>query len=339
MRLAALLGSLALSCVLSELLVLAALGVQPKFPRRVVGAPWGLRMNEPGARYRHASADVDVEMRINGQGLRADREHAREKPPGVRRIVALGDSFTIGYEVALEDCFASVLERELARRGLAAEVLNAGVSGFGSAEACLYLERELIHYQPDLVLLSFHDNDLADNVRSGLFALRGEELVPAAERYVPGGGLADALNRSRLLSLAAERSNAFAFVKEQVSWRLKQGLTAARSAPAAPGEDPAARLCVAILERMRAFLQARGIPLLIQSIPSPPGDGPLVEGLPPGLEGRPGVHVVPAKRFLDPLVGREPLYHRRSHGHWTPLAHRRSGEHLAALIVRERLLR
>ena len=36
------------------------LGEQPKFPRRVVEAPFGLQNNQPGARYRHKSADVNT---------------------------------------------------------------------------------------------------------------------------------------------------------------------------------------------------------------------------------------------------------------------------------------
>ncbi|MEZ4290376.1 MAG: hypothetical protein R3E53_07505 [Myxococcota bacterium] len=52
-----------------------------------------------------------------------------------------------------------MLEQELRRAGLQVEVLNAGVSGYSNAEALLYLERELLKYDPDLVLLSFFAND------------------------------------------------------------------------------------------------------------------------------------------------------------------------------------
>src|SRR4029453_16189824 len=84
----------------AELAVTLGLGEQVKFPRHVVAAPWGLRFNEPGAVYRHKSADVEVWFRIDQQGMRDDRDFAYAKPPGVKRIVSLGDSFKIGYEVA-----------------------------------------------------------------------------------------------------------------------------------------------------------------------------------------------------------------------------------------------
>ena len=186
-RLALLGCSVLVSCFLLELGVVLVRGEQAKFPRHVVGAPFGLRINEPNATYRHKSADVTVQFRINGQGMRANRDYPREKPPGIKRIVSMGDSFTVGYEVDVSETFSSVLESELRSRGVMVEVLNAGVSGYGTAEECLYLERDLFRYDPDLVLVSFYGNDLVDNVRSGLFRLEGDRLVESASSYVPAG--------------------------------------------------------------------------------------------------------------------------------------------------------
>lgn len=97
--------------------------------------------------------------------MRADRDYSYTKRPGVQRILSLGDSFTIGFEVDYDQTFSRVMEDELNAAGRRIEVLNAGVSGFGNAEECLYLERELMKYQPDLVIVSFYANDLDDNVR------------------------------------------------------------------------------------------------------------------------------------------------------------------------------
>ena len=112
----------------------------------------------------------------------------------MKRIVSLGDSFTIGFEVDVEDCFSSVLERALQKKGHGVEVLNAGVSGYSTAEACLYVERELLKYDPDLVLLSFYHNDVRDNIRTGLFRIEHGELVQTGDEYVPMGRLANFLN-------------------------------------------------------------------------------------------------------------------------------------------------
>lgn len=363
--LATLLAASLLSAALLEIGVLVALGPQVRFPRRVVGAPFGLRINEPNARYWHHSPDVEVEFRINGQGMRADRDFAYAKPPGVRRVVSLGDSFTAGYEVAGEETFSSVLERELAARGIAAEVMNAGVSGYSTAEAALYLERELYRYVPDLVLVSFYGNDLVDNTRTGLFRMEGDRLVQSGESYVPGGRIGNLLNTNPIASFLSERSNAFSLAKEVLTTRLKQRVVeenlghVAGAEGAVSGDDAFAiaqrRLAVALFERIYAGTRERGIPLVIQSIPTPvyPNGPPDPEGkdLRPGQVqlidlfpraefdvDRPGLLFVPMKPVLDPLTGEQLLYFLRSHGHWTPLAHRVDGETLAARIADAKLL-
>jgi lysophospholipase L1-like esterase len=342
--------TLAVCAVLLEVGVLLLRGEQPRFPRRVVGAPFGLRVNEPNAVYRHRSADVDVEFRINAQGLRADRAFAYAKPPGVLRILSLGDSFTAGYEVEVEETFSSVLERELRRRGYPVEVLNAGVSGYSTAEAVLYLERELLRYEPDLVLVSFCGNDLVDNTRTGLFRLEDGRLVQTGERYVPGGAIGDFLNRNALFSWLSERSNAFVLVKEAVTQTLKRRMVEENLANVAEAAGPGSEagsasqraLAGALYERLYRDARERGIPLVIQSIPTPPVTvgGELLELFPLGdfdVE-REGLAFFPARDVLAPRYGRELLYYERSHGHWTPLAHRLAGEGLARLIDERGLL-
>ncbi len=362
--------ALLVSGLLAEATVLLVHGEQPKFPRHVVAALWGLRYNEPNAEYRHKSADMTTTFRINAQGMRDDRDFAYAKPLGVKRIVSLGDSFTIGYEVDVDRTFSSVLERELRAAGHRVEVLNAGVSGFSNAEELLYLERELIRYAPDLVLVSFYGNDFVDNVRTGLFALEGDELVALSHDYVPAGRLGNFLNTNWVFNFLSERSNAFVFVKEEATKALKraiveQGLrrideaaakaeagggAAAEPEPEAAAEaDYESRLAVAILERMYAFCRERGIPLVIQSIPdllppatpgAPPEQWDLVELFPAEAFDfdRPGVAFAPARDWLEAQRDGRLLYWMRSHRHWTPLSHEISGRGLARLVLRERLL-
>jgi len=367
------LASVVVTCLLAEGVVRLVLGPQPKFPRRVVEGPFGLRINEPHAVYRHESADVSVWFRINSKGLRADREYPYEKPAGTQRIVCLGDSFTAGYEVELEDCFTRVLERELTAQGRAVEVLDAGVSGFGTAEECLYLERELIRYQPDVVVVSFYGNDLMDNVRSGLFKLDHGKLEPLHDRYVPFGKFANFLNTNFLFNWLSERSDAFALTKEVTTRLLKgklveQNLAAIDAAASGSAKDPekapaevapfdpkktarleqakqeseyAKALTVAIYERLREFCVGHGIALVIQSIPSN-RENPvaLVDVFPRDRfdVARPGVTFQSDKELLDPFLEKELLYWKKSTGHWTPFSHRVCGKALAERIVKEGLL-
>lgn len=354
LKLAALLaGSLVVAGLLAEGLVLLVEGPQVRFPRHVVEAPWGIRYNQPGATYRHRSGDGAWNFRINDQGMRADRDYAYQKPPGEVRVLSLGDSYTIGYEVDVEQTFSAVLERELREAGLDAVVMNAGVSGFSTAEAAVYLERELLRYDPDLVVLSFYPNDLVDNVRTGLFTLGDDGgAVPAADRYVPAGGLGDMLNRSRVFNALSARSNAFALVKERVTLLLKRQIVAANQAnlegqarddEARDHQDLQRRLAAAIVRRMHDTLAARGVPFVVQSIPVrvlEPAPR-LVDGFPYDAltPPPPGLHFLPADTVLRPHFGRTPLYHDRSHFHWTPSAHEAAGRALARLILDRGLLR
>ncbi len=109
-------------------------------------------------------------VRINSQGLR-DREHAVAKPPGTVRIAILGDSFAEALSVPAESAFWAVLERELnackAFGDKRVEIINFGVSGYGTADELLTLRYRAWKYAPDIVLLAFFPgNDVRNNSRS-----------------------------------------------------------------------------------------------------------------------------------------------------------------------------
>ena len=100
-----------------------------------------------------------VYTRINSHGLR-DRDVPYERQ-GKFRILVLGDSFTEGLQVEQEETFERGLERRL---GDGVEVLNAGVSGYGTDNELLYFTREGWKYHADLVLLVFNtSNDILEN--------------------------------------------------------------------------------------------------------------------------------------------------------------------------------
>ena len=111
----------------------------------------------------------DVYIRINCAGLR-DREHTKQKPPNTLRIAVVGDSYAEALQVPLEDAFWAVMEHKLqacpAFSGRKVEVINFGVSGYGTAQELLTLEQEVWAYEPDVVLLAVTtNNDITDNSR------------------------------------------------------------------------------------------------------------------------------------------------------------------------------
>ena len=104
---------------------------------------------------------------INRDGLR-DREHAVKKPPNTLRIAVLGDSYAEAMQVNREDAFWAIMEKQLQScpnlRGRNIEVINFGVSGFGTTQELLLLRHKVWKYSPDIVLLAFcSGNDVADN--------------------------------------------------------------------------------------------------------------------------------------------------------------------------------
>ena len=100
---------------------------------------------------------------------------------GFRRIVVLGDSIVWGYGVEDDEVFTSVLERE----DPGVEWINLGVSGYGTDQESLLLEREGMRYKPDIVLAEVCENDFDENVHDQvyhiypkpLFALRQGSLL------------------------------------------------------------------------------------------------------------------------------------------------------------------
>jgi hypothetical protein len=338
------------SCLIAgsigEGMVLLFLGEQPKFPRHVVGSSFGLRINQPNARYRQKWADGLVHVRINGQGLRADHDFSYAKPDGVKRIVSLGDSFTMGYEVEQDQTFSAIVEQQLRLRGINAEVLNTGVSGYGNAEELLYLERELLKYNPDIVLLSFTPNDLEDNVRTNLFKLVDGKLVEADSSYIPAGKIANFLNTNPIANLLSERSNLFVFLKEQTTLLVKSR-TVQKNMEAVEQKDVDAalkdpeiiyqrQLAGAIFERLYQLTRSRNIPLVIHSIPAYlPVVTQFVEVFPFDEFNlrRPGILFLASKPLLDPYLGKQTLVNLRATRHWSAFSHRIAGEALAKLIM------
>ncbi|HEX9669432.1 MAG TPA: SGNH/GDSL hydrolase family protein [Thermoanaerobaculia bacterium] len=137
----------------------------PNFYRPDPVRGWELR---PGAAGRWRQ-EGDAPVRINRDGLR-DEEHPPAKPPRELRIALLGDSMVEALQVPRDRTFWELVERRLEGceplRGRRVEVLNFGVSGYGTAQELLTLRHEVWKYRPDLVLLGFYaGNDVRNNHR------------------------------------------------------------------------------------------------------------------------------------------------------------------------------
>ena len=117
-------------------------------------------------------------VRINSDGLR-DQEHSLTKAPDTFRIAVVGDSHPEALSVSLDEAFWWVMGKKLqecdAFPGKKIEVLNFGVSGYGTAQELLTLREQVWKYSPDIVMLAVTtNNDITDNLR----ALKKTDEIP-----------------------------------------------------------------------------------------------------------------------------------------------------------------
>jgi hypothetical protein len=87
----------------------------------------------------------------NSLGARDRDETPFAKPPGARRWLAFGDSYTNGSRVPQEEAWPNVLDR----RSGSVEVINLGVDGYGVAQSYQRYTRLRSELDHDLVLLTF----------------------------------------------------------------------------------------------------------------------------------------------------------------------------------------
>ncbi|MGE5640956.1 MAG: SGNH/GDSL hydrolase family protein [Clostridia bacterium] len=107
-------------------------------------------------------------VQVSPAGFR-DRTHDLRKPKNTYRVAVLGDSYAEAMQVDFKSTFWWQLQEKLqacAPKDVQVEVMNFGVSGYGTAQEAIQLERTAIRYEPDLVLLAFtNGNDLLNNSR------------------------------------------------------------------------------------------------------------------------------------------------------------------------------
>jgi len=101
------------------------------------------------------------------------------------RIVVLGDSLTAGLGLPADEAFPAKLERALKAKGLAIEVINAGVSGDTAAGGLARLDWS-VPEGTDAVILELGANDMLRGIDPKLTRQALEEIVRRlAARGVP----------------------------------------------------------------------------------------------------------------------------------------------------------
>ena len=162
-----------------------------------------------------------VTVRINSLGLRGP-EPKVPKPPGVRRILATGDSSVYGYGVPESSTFVRVAADVLGGEPAGIEGLSAALPGYSTLQTLNLLQLRALRLQPDVLVVA---NLWSDHVTS---ALADAELADRVTRY--DSSLLGALDRG-LRRLALYRV---------LSWELavRRGIQARMRMDWSPGVAP-----------------------------------------------------------------------------------------------------
>jgi len=109
----------------------------------------------------------NAKIKINSAGLR-DIEHSFIKKKNTYRIAILGDSFAEARAVNIQDTFWFKLKNNLKNcknnKFTNTEIINFGISEYGTTQQFLTLKHYVWKYDPDLILLAFFSgNDISDN--------------------------------------------------------------------------------------------------------------------------------------------------------------------------------
>ena len=237
-------------------------------------------------------SEGEAYITINSDGLR-DREHAKAKPPNTLRIAVLGDSMTEALQVPLEKYFGAVLEQRLnecrALGGRSVEVINFGVSGYGTAQEFLIYRQRVTAYSPDVVVLGLYPgNDIRNNSKQlepnkmrPFYVLRDGKLTlddsfrtsSAYESFKRTFDTRRALFGLRIFQLARQARTLVAAAMEA---RAQPGAATDLEAgsddkvflpPATPAWADAWAVTEALLVEMRNAVRDNGQKLVVVSIP------------------------------------------------------------------------
>lgn len=206
-------------------------------------------------------------LHTNARGFRGRAEVGDAAPPGKRRVVCSGDSFTLGYGVGDDDTWCA----RLAALDPRLETVNMGQGGYGVDQAFLWYRRDGAALAPRLHLFAFIDADF-ERMRSPRFldygkptlTLRDGALavadVPAWRRpfWMPTVRVREIVKRTKAYELAE---------------RLRRRAGGDAPALATPPADPEERaritsVALAVFDELRTLAQKNGGALVLVYLPT-----------------------------------------------------------------------
>ncbi len=228
-----------------------------------------LRDDELGWRLKPNAEDLwgNVRVRVNGKGLRGP-ELDYAKPSGVSRILYLGDSVAFGFMIQRwEQTFPHLVQEQLGRWGYSVETVNAGVGGYSPWQEYLFLAREGVRYDPDLVVISFVLNDVTEKFGLIRFGGTGEGWQLRRSAL---GVLDRVSTRSSIAHFARDLGQRLRFGGDVQKGAVRRDLLNVRAIAEKPDRAnvrQAWNITLENLQKIFAFCEEREIPVLLVSFP------------------------------------------------------------------------
>jgi lysophospholipase L1-like esterase len=163
----------------------------------------------PNMERSQETAEFSYLLKTNSLGIR-DTEHNIKKPTGMKRAIILGDSFTEGMGTEFDSTWPQRLAWYLTQDTTLSpwEIIVGGVSGSDPFYAYEMLRRNLMDYEPDLVLVAYNFTEVTD------FTARG-----GMERFVNESTTQLRAPKSRVLNFAYKWSHLVRMiVKDGLGW-------------------------------------------------------------------------------------------------------------------------
>jgi hypothetical protein len=284
----------------------------------------------------HANQGRTAVVHQNQFGLRGPDDMQCARADGRRRVLVLGDSYVWGYGVNQNKIF-SAPEVHQTRQ----ELLNFGVSGYGTDQEYLWYLNRGTNFRVDEVVVAFNPyNDVANNLGSRqygylkpFFTLAGETLV-LNTNHIRDSLLRDlrgSLSRhSRLYSFLGEviRGMSYRFETQKRSDGTAEAKAVELSSREVTERDrQGVELTVAILKKIRDAAHAQGAKFSVVFIPYKPhltrrmpANHPLVPLIAEGLT-RAGIdYVEPYPQFLAAAVAGNEVFNGPDN-HFGPEGH------------------
>ncbi|MFI5000265.1 MAG: SGNH/GDSL hydrolase family protein [Reyranellales bacterium] len=228
-----------------------------------VYGPQGILVNRPSSTARDDINGHTVSYRFNSRHQR----NASEPDPRAIRVLVLGDSFTFGAGLSLDDTYVDLLQKQLDSRAGAGtfQLLNAATGGWGTADELAYLEAFGDELKPSAVVVFVSFDDFRRAVDRDIYVLSDDgRNLASVDRSSERNVFKRLLQNNDVYGFFLEHSQ-FVRLLRQSTRSFGVGLVNTAMTEEPDEEERALEKTMArlLLRRMAAWCQARNMSLIV----------------------------------------------------------------------------